>query len=87
MAELEFFKGSYDNLEKVPIKEGQLFFTTGDKKRILLDIDNKTRAEITSSLDVIKILGEAGTKVEVDGVSYNTIEDALENAPAEALSS
>ncbi len=82
MAELEFFKGSYENLKNVPIKEGQVLFTTGDKKRILLDIDNKTRAEITSSLDVIKILGEAGTKVEVDGVSYDTIEDALENAPA-----
>lgn len=82
MAELEFFKGSYDNLKNVPIKEGQLFFTTGDKKRILLDINDETRAEITPSLDVIKILGEAGTKVEVDGVSYDSIEDALENAPA-----
>ena len=82
MAELEFFKGSYDNLGKVPIKEGQLFFTTGDKKRILLDIDNKTRAEITSSLEVIKILGETGTRVEVDGVSYDSFEDALKNAPA-----
>ena len=52
MAELEFFKGPYDNLAKVPIKEGQLLFTTGDKKRILLDIDNKTRAEIASSMIV-----------------------------------
>lgn len=82
MAELEFFKGSYENLKNVPIKEGQVLFTTGDKKRILLDIDDNTRAEINSSLDVIKILGEAGTKVEVDGVSYDSIEDALENAPA-----
>lgn len=82
MAELEFFKGSYENLKNVPIKEGQVLFTTGDKKRILLDIDDNTRAEISSSLDVIKILGEAGTKVEVDGVSYDSIEDALENAPA-----
>lgn len=82
MAELEVFKGSYDNLKNVPIKEGQILFTTGNKKRILLDIDDETRAEIGSSLDVIKILGEAGTKVEVDGVSYDSIEDALENAPA-----
>lgn len=52
MAELEFFKGPYDNLAKVPIKEGQLLFTTGDKKRILLDIDNKTRAEIASPMIV-----------------------------------
>ncbi len=82
MAELEVFKGSYDNLKNVPIKEGQLLFTTSGKKCILLDIDDKTRAEFESSIEVIKILSETGTKVEVDGVSYDTIEDALENAPA-----
>lgn len=81
MAELEFFKGSYDNLKNVPIKEGQVFFTTGDKKRILLDINDETREEL-STLEVIKILGETGTRVEVDGVSYDSFEDALENAPA-----
>lgn len=58
MAELEFFKGPYENLKNVPIKEGQVLFTTGDKKRILLDIDNKTRTEITSSLDVTKIYAD-----------------------------
>ena len=81
MAELEFFKGSYDNLKNVPIKEGQVFFTTDDKKRILLDINDETREEL-STLEVIKILGETGTRVEVDGVSYDSFEDALENAPA-----
>ena len=81
MAELEFFKGSYDNLKNVPIKEGQVLFTTGGKKRILLDINDETREEL-STLEVIKILGETGTRVEVDGVSYDSFEDALENAPA-----
>ena len=61
MAELEFFKGPYDNLAKVPIKEGQLLFTTGDKKRILLDIDNKTRAEIASSMIVTFTLTDPTT--------------------------
>ena len=84
MANLEFFKGPYDNLNKVPIKEGQLLFTTDSKKRIFLDTDDKTRAEISSSLEVIKILGETGTKVEVDGISYDNFEDAIENAPAGA---
>ncbi len=82
MAELEVFKGSYENLEKVPIKEGQLLFTTGNKKRIFLDTSNETREEISSSLEVIKILSETGTKVEVNGISYDTFEDALENASA-----
>lgn len=82
MAELEVFKGSYENLEKVPIKVGQLLFTTGNKKRIFLDTSNETREEISSSLEVIKILSETGTKVEVNGISYDTFEDALENASA-----
>lgn len=82
MAELEVFKGSYENLEKVPIKEGQLLFTTDNKKRIFLDTSNETREEISSSLEVIKILSETGTKVEVNGISYDTFEDALENASA-----
>lgn len=82
MAELEVFKGSYEDLEKVPIKEGQLLFTTGNKKRIFLDTSDETREEMSSSLEVIKILSETGTKVEVDGISYDTFEDALENAPA-----
>lgn len=84
MAELEFFKGSYENLKNVPIKEGQVLFTTSDKKRILLDIDNNTRAEISSSLDVTKIYADnvENTQATIDGITYATAMEAIEAASA-----
>ena len=49
MANLEILKGSFANLDTIPIKEGQLIFTTDEGNRsIFLDTDDSTRVQITS---------------------------------------
>lgn len=50
MSELEFYKGSFEKMSSVPIKEGQFIVTTDENnKAIYLDIDDNTRTQITSS--------------------------------------
>ena len=49
MAELVVLKGSFANLNNIPIKEGQLIFTTDEDNRLIfLDTDDSTRVQITS---------------------------------------
>ena len=46
---LKALAGSSENLNNVPIEEGQLIFTIDKENRqVFLDIDNTTRVEITS---------------------------------------
>lgn len=50
MSEFTMLKGSSANLYKVPIREGQLIFTTDEGNRqIFLDISDTQRIEITNA--------------------------------------
>lgn len=70
MSNLEFFKGSSENLSSVPIKEGRFIVTTDrNNKAIYLDIDDTTRAQITSSFieeDEEIIIGGGGAPLPVE---------------------
>ena len=64
MANLEILKGSFANLDTIPIKEGQLIFTTDEGNRsIFLDTDDSTRVQITSPAieDTDTIILDAGS--------------------------
>ena len=63
MADLVVLKGSFANLDSIPIKEGQLIFTTDEGNRLIfLDTDNSTRVQITSPAieDTDTIILDAG---------------------------
>lgn len=71
MANLEILKGSFANLDTIPIKEGQLIFTTDEGNRsIFLDTDDSTRVQITSpaieDTDTI-ILDAGGAPIAIGG--------------------
>lgn len=71
MADLVVLKGSFANLDSIPIKEGQLIFTTDEGNRLIfLDTDNSTRVQITSpaieDTDTI-ILDAGGAPITIGG--------------------
>ena len=71
MAELVVLKGSFANLNNIPIKEGQLIFTTDEDNRLIfLDTDDSTRVQITSpaieDTDII-ILDAGGAPATIGG--------------------
>ena len=71
MADLVVLKGSFANLDSIPIKEGQLIFTTDEgNSLIFLDTDNSTRVQITSpaieDTDTI-ILDAGGAPITIGG--------------------
>ena len=71
MADLVVLKGSFTNLNTIPIKEGQLIFTTDEDNRLIfLDKDDTTRIQITSpaveDTDTI-ILDAGGAPITIGG--------------------
>lgn len=71
MADLVVLKGFFANLDSIPIKEGQLIFTTDEGNRLIfLDTDNSTRVQITSpaieDTDTI-ILDAGGAPITIGG--------------------
>ena len=71
MADLVVLKGSFANLDSIPIKDGQLIFTTDEGNRLIfLDTDNSTRVQITSpaieDTDTI-ILDAGGAPITIGG--------------------
>lgn len=71
MADLVVLKGSFANLDSIPIKEGQLIFTTDEDNRLIfLDTDDSTRVQITSpaieDTDTI-ILDAGGAPITIGG--------------------
>ena len=71
MAELVVLEGSFANLNNIPIKEGQLIFTTDEDNRLIfLDTDDSTRVQITSpaieNTDTI-ILDAGGAPATIGG--------------------
>ena len=71
MADLVVLKGSFANLDSIPIKEGQLIFTTDEGNRLIfLDTDDSTRVQITSpeieDTDTI-ILDAGGAPITIGG--------------------
>lgn len=82
MADLVVLKGSFANLDSIPIKEGQLIFTTDEGNRLIfLDTDNSTRVQITSPAieDTDTIILDAGGAAMVET-------EALESAGAALVS-
>lgn len=77
----EVLKGSFENLDKVPVKAGQLIFTT-DKGRVFLDVDDSNRKEVVGNINVIKLDGANANSVEINGTIYKSLTEALENSKA-----